>query len=166
MDSAQVGTHEIELGTAVPSRERKLNKREVAWRFLVGTIRRAGDAYGGLKKLAAACGRTDRAARYWARGDKEPGAVDLLLAARSDKGIRARIVAFLHIPESRLHRAEAEIAAIEAQADELAADALATLAYQAREVGGWRRARLSTLAQAAGRLTRLRFRRRPKAEVL
>lgn len=161
MDITQTCTEVPLDGTPVPSAERKKNKRKIAFDFVARGFRFACD-HMPIKRLAGAIERTERAIRYWRNGEKEPGAVDLLLAARACKNLRARVIAFLHIPESRLHRAEAEIDAMEAQADALAADAYAALARQSYEVGGWRRARLQTLAAAVGRL---KFRRRRAGEV-
>ena len=159
MDMHHVSTPVPQVGTDVPKAERKPNKRKMVAEFVARGFRFACD-HIGIKRLAGAIERTDRALRYWRNGEKEPGATDLLLAARACKQLRSRIVAFLHIPESRLHRAEAEIAVLEAQADALAADAYATLARQSYEIGGVHRTRLSTLAQAARGLMRLRFKRR------
>lgn len=161
MDSHYVGTDVPLLGTDVPNFERRKNKRQIAADFIARSFRFACD-HIGIKRLSGAIERTERAIRYWRNGEKEPGAADLLLAARECKTLRSRVIAFLHVPTSRLHRAEAEIDAMERQADALAADAYATLARQNYEVGGRRRARLQTLAAAIGRL---RFRRRAQEAV-
>ena len=146
----------------VPHPAQRKNKRKLVWDFLVRSIRYACEHVDGNKRIAAAVEKTVRTVRYWKSGEKEMGAVDLLMAARQCKDLRSRIVAFLHIPDSRLHRAEAEIAEIEMRADVLADGARATMAQRSSEVGGWRRARLSTLKAAA---QRLRFRRRAQEAV-
>ena len=158
-DSAHVGNAVPKAGTAVPRSERKPNRRKIALDFVARGFRYACD-HMPIKRLAGAIERTERAIRYWRNGEKEPGATDLLLAARACKNLRARIIAFLHIPESHLHRAEAEIDAMERQADAIAADAVRLLAPQAYEVGGVHRTRLSAIAAAARGVMRLRFRRR------
>lgn len=160
MDSVQLGTALPEHGTPVPP-ARKLTKRELTWRFLTNTVHRVSAWYGGTKRLAAATERTDRAVRYWRNGEKEMGGVDLLMAAHACKDFRARVVAFLHLPEHLLHRADAEIDAQERQADALVCDAHATLARLAGEEGQCRCSMVARIASAAWGLTpRLRFRRR------
>lgn len=163
MDMHHVGNVVHDDGTIVRRPERKRNPRLVVSDFVSRSFRFAVDHMGGIKRVSDSVMRTQRAVRYWMAGEREAHAVDLLMAARKCKALRSRLVAFLHLPESRLDRMEAELTAIEAQADALVADAHTALARSYGEVGGVHRARLSTLASAARGLMRLRFRRHKAA---